>query len=1344
MQAAVPQLEYNPLKTVIDEVHPSSNVTAACSGVFFDSVDSSHVLLAMGDILVLYEVRSTSPQFTLMHEFRLNEPCYYLSTLRLPSSEVDCFVVGYDNMRMVLLCIDKSFNLHTISTHDFRFHTLTGVPHNPDALDRTIYYADSLNESRCFGCVRGRSEISVVPLTTMPMFADIEVGNGKSYGKHGVREELESFSVDLEQYGVHNIRDILILDSFHDVTFAVLFEVDPSWEGRASVRKDTCSVLIFSVDIVRKSAMIFDGTGVDNIKLPSSAQDLVFLPGRPCCLVRTAESVVAVEAMGSKSYVPEFKVYEYKLPRDNDALHPIPFGYEELHPISTLANGVLHSMSGNHVLLITPSGVSTLTYSLSQTIALENILQFEDADDVKNLYNIVVPVEKYPNMFFMWSPCGIGKLYSLALDTTEMITEDVTVNETDGMVAVDDLEIGNEIFGEGWDSTRVSSLNMETSVLSSNPDKVIIRCVSTLNSIGMSFKFDVMPNLEFRNDSIKSMLTISSANSENMVFGNIRGKVAISHHTLKLQKLNELRYPRCTSCFVSKNNFAVFSQLNSRYFYIVQQFEEFSRAHSDIMPVEPTIGLEDFDHEGETLTCIVTTRQIIVVSFAANTPERVMEFDFNDEISSVDMSVNDCGCVLVKKRGFNDFTLLRLSLDGCEVLHELHADQACLCHDSNNVGEPLLFTLSGGVFNVIASDSMICTGFSSSAGLSCIDFVDSSEELPDQEEKIVVSAMTCSTQGSVVYICIGFTQVCEDKTTVLVYRFHPKLKKMLRVELPCLSRYFTTSDVTAVRVINSSTGDAYFNIGIGNLRYLISLDTHYITAARLGVEPRVSGAVSSRGELLRPCSLAFFSNLDVERGIVTITSAGLAFWQIPDSVSLNTLPCAAPPHQALIVDGHPIDVSYWPDCKCFALAIRKRIKSGQRTVVRAPDEHLLTRMTHLPMTPTNMNVPTPDINDWYDYVHLIDAFNFTLQDSFSMMEDAEKVSRADDPSGFCVLPELITSLKVINMRITIGEKRRSISTRNFDLPFQTKQCLVVGTTYSPGEDSQCRGRAFIFQVRSPSEMEAVDGCFIKLSKPRVNLERYGPVRIVSECDSYLLYATSTHITSYSLMSELDNIKPAGYEFNRNFISDIAVADRLVAVGDLRAGVSVRAYNKKRRNFWRLGTVEMGEICGGVSTVAFQIGFNGEIVLVVTDHIGNIHYLTTDWSKQGSIVKWAKPYNLHSGHRFLHTVQVPLALSQRASEFIYPVLMATSSGSIISSRFLTEEQMSAMNSCPETVVAGLSSAFENAHTIVGTNTVEESPFHLRQLTSAINERPVAHLPGPIVDIYNELTVVNEFF
>ncbi|KAF8929108.1 Cleavage and polyadenylation specificity factor subunit 1 [Dissophora ornata] len=238
--------------TLAKELFPPSGVerVVRCN---FVRPDVLNVVVSKSTVLEIYNFTEPAqadqlPLLELVASYRLNGIITSMGVIRTSSSGqhgLDSILVSFKDAKMSLL--EWSFSNHCIVTVSIHYY------------ERDDYKQEFLNNSH-------PTEIRVDPsrrcavlafygdrLAVLPFRQDeSSVGDEDDVSKKW--PYLPSYVMTLSDIDtrIKNVIDMVFLYDFYEPTLAILFSPQQTWTGRLAVRKDTCSMVVVSLDITHK------------------------------------------------------------------------------------------------------------------------------------------------------------------------------------------------------------------------------------------------------------------------------------------------------------------------------------------------------------------------------------------------------------------------------------------------------------------------------------------------------------------------------------------------------------------------------------------------------------------------------------------------------------------------------------------------------------------------------------------------------------------------------------------------------------------------------------------------------------------------------------------------------------------------------------------------------------------------------------------------------------------------------------------------------------------------------------------------------------------------------------
>ncbi|KAK3813996.1 MAG: CPSF A subunit region-domain-containing protein [Benniella sp.] len=238
--------------TLAKELFPPTGIerVVRCN---FVRPDVLNVIVSKSTVLEIYNFTEPAqadqlPRLELVGSYRMNGIITSMGAIRTSSSGqhgLDSILVSFKDAKMSLL--EWSFSNHSLVTVSIHYY------------ERDDYKQEFLNNSH-------PTEIRVDPsrrcavlafygdrLAVLPFRQDeTAIGDDDDISKKW--PYLPSYVMALSDIDVRikNVIDMVFLYDFFEPTLAILFSPQQTWTGRLAVRKDTCSLVVVSLNITHK------------------------------------------------------------------------------------------------------------------------------------------------------------------------------------------------------------------------------------------------------------------------------------------------------------------------------------------------------------------------------------------------------------------------------------------------------------------------------------------------------------------------------------------------------------------------------------------------------------------------------------------------------------------------------------------------------------------------------------------------------------------------------------------------------------------------------------------------------------------------------------------------------------------------------------------------------------------------------------------------------------------------------------------------------------------------------------------------------------------------------------
>ncbi|KAI8362546.1 CPSF A subunit region-domain-containing protein [Mortierella sp. GBAus27b] len=238
--------------TLAKELFPPTGIerVVRCN---FVRPDVLNVIVSKSTVLEIYSFTEPAqadqlPRLELVGSYRLNGIITSMGVIRTTSSGqhgLDSILVSFKDAKMSLL--EWSFSNHSIVTVSIHYY------------ERDDYKQEFLNNShpteirvdpsrRCAVLAFYGDRLAVVPFRQ----DEASIGDDDDISKKW--PYLPSYVMALSDIDVRikNVIDMVFLYDFFEPTLAILFSPQQTWTGRLAVRKDTCSLVVVSLNITHK------------------------------------------------------------------------------------------------------------------------------------------------------------------------------------------------------------------------------------------------------------------------------------------------------------------------------------------------------------------------------------------------------------------------------------------------------------------------------------------------------------------------------------------------------------------------------------------------------------------------------------------------------------------------------------------------------------------------------------------------------------------------------------------------------------------------------------------------------------------------------------------------------------------------------------------------------------------------------------------------------------------------------------------------------------------------------------------------------------------------------------
>ncbi|KAG0002046.1 Cleavage and polyadenylation specificity factor subunit 1 [Entomortierella chlamydospora] len=260
--------------TLAKELFPPTGIerVVRCN---FVRPDILNVIVSKSTVLEIYNFTEPAqadqlPRLELVASYRLNGIITSIGVIRTSSSGqhgLDSILVSFKDAKMSLL--EWSFSNHCIVTVSIHYY------------ERDDYKQEFLNNShpteirvdpsrRCAVLAFYGDRLAVLPFRQDEAAMADEEDISKKW------PYLPSYVMTLSDIDIRikNVIDMVFLYDFFEPTLAILFSPQQTWTGRLAVRKDTCSLVVVSLDITHKLYPII--YSIDN--LPYDCTKVIAVP----------------------------------------------------------------------------------------------------------------------------------------------------------------------------------------------------------------------------------------------------------------------------------------------------------------------------------------------------------------------------------------------------------------------------------------------------------------------------------------------------------------------------------------------------------------------------------------------------------------------------------------------------------------------------------------------------------------------------------------------------------------------------------------------------------------------------------------------------------------------------------------------------------------------------------------------------------------------------------------------------------------------------------------------------------------------------------------------------------
>ncbi|KAF9194083.1 Cleavage and polyadenylation specificity factor subunit 1 [Haplosporangium sp. Z 11] len=238
--------------TLAKELFPPTGIerVVRCN---FVRPDVLNVIVSKATVLEVYNFAESAqadqlPRLELVASYRFNGIITSMGVIRTSSSGqhgLDSILVSFKDAKMSLL--EWSFSNHCIVTVSIHYY------------ERDDYKQEFLNNShpteirvdpsrRCAVLAFYGDRLAVLPFRQDD--ASIEEDDVSKKWPYLPSYVMSLSDIDSE---IKNVIDMVFLYDFYEPTLAILYSPQQTWTGRLAVRKDTCSLVVVSLDITHKT-----------------------------------------------------------------------------------------------------------------------------------------------------------------------------------------------------------------------------------------------------------------------------------------------------------------------------------------------------------------------------------------------------------------------------------------------------------------------------------------------------------------------------------------------------------------------------------------------------------------------------------------------------------------------------------------------------------------------------------------------------------------------------------------------------------------------------------------------------------------------------------------------------------------------------------------------------------------------------------------------------------------------------------------------------------------------------------------------------------------------------------
>lgn len=248
---------------IVRPLVPSLGATDAVVGEFV-ARGSREVVLVKRTGLELYRLvgKEDETRLRLISEIQLYGVVQSCAVLRMPGCRAESLLLGFDGLRCATMSWDCGVNgwntdtifslqelmrAENVDDDDVAISTLGAAPglvRGRVAMeDEAQVRADPTG--RCFvALARAASKLFVVPVAVT---RKAKITSDSAVNQNDV------FWIDLEEYGIQHVKEVVFLLSTFEPTVLILYEPSRSWAGRVAVQSNSVSVVAFALDVIGHS-----------------------------------------------------------------------------------------------------------------------------------------------------------------------------------------------------------------------------------------------------------------------------------------------------------------------------------------------------------------------------------------------------------------------------------------------------------------------------------------------------------------------------------------------------------------------------------------------------------------------------------------------------------------------------------------------------------------------------------------------------------------------------------------------------------------------------------------------------------------------------------------------------------------------------------------------------------------------------------------------------------------------------------------------------------------------------------------------------------------------------------